>query len=646
MKEVESNTENTSKNYLPHFPVVRADKETTKVRIVFDASAQSDNQPSLHDMIDAGPKLHRELFDVLLRFRHHKVALICDISEMYMQIEIAKEDRSMLRFLWRDENQRGDPDIYEFQRLPFGVNVAPFVAQYVAQENAKLHGQEFPRAAETVLKSTYMDDSMDSVPSVEAGVKLHGELVKLWEKAGMKAHKWITNNLEVMEKIPIESRAKEIRLNDDQPSIKALGLCWKAHEDIFTFTKPEVTNPEEKLTKRKVLSKIASVFDPLGFLSPVVTAGKVLMQQIWVDGLQWDETMEGELADAAKRWLEDLKNLSEIKIQRCLNPNEGAVELHTFVDASEDAYAAVVYMCSTNENGKISRFVASKTKVAPVKAMSIPRLELMAAVLGVRLATAVTRALEVKIDDVNFWSDSMNVLYWIRNRSRQFKTFVANRVGEIQDSTNPNQWRYVPSKTNPADIASRGTTVKDLSSNKMWWEGPSFIMQGEEQWPQTKLQEPKEREEKRKTKIVEICNLTNTESNDESHLNPVRYSNWVRLVRVQTYVQRFINNCRVPPEERKTGELTVNEMKDEETKIVKKAQQEAFGEEIKMLRRKNQLPKNNSLNNVNPVLDDDGLLRSCGRLSLNDAIPYDTRCPIILPRKHPVTQLIVKQHHE
>ena len=249
--------------YLPHFPVIRNDKDTTKVRVVFDASAKQ-AEISLNEFIHQGPKLQCDLFDVLLRFRKENIALVCDIAEMYMQIKLNSCDKPYHRFLWRSLDTAKVPDVYEFNRVVFGVNCSPFLAQFVSQKNAKDHSDQFPRAAETVLKSTYMDDSMDSVSSVEEAVQLYHNLSYLWGKAGMHARKWLSNSPEVLEQIPIEDRASQVDIQSQElPSIKTLGIVWIADEDVFTFKSNMVDASDcKEFTKRKILRKIATLYDP------------------------------------------------------------------------------------------------------------------------------------------------------------------------------------------------------------------------------------------------------------------------------------------------------------------------------------------------------------------------------------------------
>ena len=257
--------------YLPHFPVVRTDKSTTKVRIVFDEAARYDGK-SLNDVIQPCPKLQQDLVDVLLRFRRYPVALVCDIAEMHLRIGVHPQDRPYQRVLWRSLNQSEKPKILQFTCVVFGISSSPFHAQYVSQRHSKKNKNKYPLAAETVLSSTYMDDSMDSVKTCDEAIKLYKELSELWGKTGMHARKWVTNESEVLKEIPEEDRAMEVNLKCGEfPSIKTLGTLWKASDDIFTFK--DASDPcckEDKHTKRSFLKKITTLFDPLGFFSPYV----------------------------------------------------------------------------------------------------------------------------------------------------------------------------------------------------------------------------------------------------------------------------------------------------------------------------------------------------------------------------------------
>ena len=325
--------------------------------------------------------------------------------------------------MWRNLDQNRQQDKFEFSRLVFGVNSSPFQAQLVSREHACRHKEDFPLAAETVLESTYMDDNMDSVQDETSGIELYRQLSTLWEKAGMHARKWLSNSAAVLEKIPEEDRSLEVDLDKGNlPSLKMLGVLWLAKEDVFTF---RASAPKEsfQLTKRSFLKKIATFFDPMGFLAPYTIRSKILLQEMWASGYGWDELLDRNLSQKVKKWFGELTDLDEIRVPRCLCVRtEGMVtsgSLHTFSDASEEAYEAVSYIRYQHSSGAISlHFVVAKAQVTPLSSISIPCLERMGAVMGLRLTTAISPLLDVEISQVVLWTESMNALWWIRNRSR------------------------------------------------------------------------------------------------------------------------------------------------------------------------------------------------------------------------------------
>ena len=249
----------------------------------------------------------------------------------------------------------------------------------------------------------------------------------------------------------------------------------------------------------------------------------------------------------------------------------------------------------------------------------------MGAVLSVRLAKAINNTLEV--EGTIFWTDSTNVLYWIRNQSREFKPFVANCVGEIHRSSNPQQWRHVPGDMNPADLSTRGLSATELANSKLWAEGPGIIQGEESTWPpqlpNEHVEESIDKYEKRK-----VTHAT-SESQNDSSIEANYFSNFRSLVRTFAWVRRFVNNCKLPNESRKKSQtLCLQELKDSETWWIKKAQLEGFPEG----------KTDSCLTRFNPKEDDDGLLRVDGRLCNSNDLPYDVKHPIILPKDYTVTR--------
>ena len=631
--------------YLPHFAIVRPQKTTTKVRIVFDAAA-SCNGISLNDAIYHGPKLQRDLCDVLTRFRRRPVAVGCDVAEMYLQVAISPDDRKYLRFVWRGMDPNKPVRHYEFTRLVFGVNAAPFIAQYVAQQTAREHLKSHPLAAEAILASTYMDDTMDSAENLEQGLALHQELTELWGKAKMKPRKWVSNSAELLKSIPAEDRAAQLDLSQGElPSLKTLGVSWDGQDDsfFFCFQPPDLTS--QLITKRFFLARVATVFDPLGFLTPFVMQAKVLMQECWVAGVGWDEPVPDSINTSARQWFDDLNQLHLIRVPRCLIMDPvGRAELRVFCDASSVAYGAVVYICTVQHcSDRTIRFAAAKSRVAPTKTQSIPRLELMAAVLGTQLARKIGNILSIAMSAVTLWGDSTTVLHWLRSYSRRFKPFVANRISSIQSYTSPSQWRYVPSSDNPADLASRGAGVVQLAGAELWWQGPSFLRQNESEWPVRVVGDLDSagREEACKNGQLDAMTLM---CEEVPNLCPRRFSDWTKMVRVHAWARRFISNCRGG--ERLRGDLTCEEMNVASLSIIWEAQTEAFAEDLKLVESGQGLPPKSRLAKLSPRLNEDKVLRCDGRTQLAEWLPFDVRFPIILPRKHPVTRLIIRDCHE
>jgi len=315
-----------------------------------------------------------------------------------------------------------------------------------------------------------------------------------------------------------------------------------AKTDEFTFNSTPASE-DLVVTKRSFLRELSKVLDPLGFLAPFHIRAKMIMQEIWLTGADWDEQLGPDLHQKAVQWLTELLEIPAVRFPRCLQLNHETRQnqLHVFVDASQDAYGAVVYDVKSYDSGEISsRLVSAKSRVSPLKSVSIPRLELMAAVLGVNLLMAVADALQSDITCAILWTDSQNVLCWIKNHSKHFKSFVANRVSFIQEHTVPCQWKYVPTEINAADILSRGTCVAGLN-NKAWMCGPTFLENDETRWPTQPVST--QQTDKMEQRTIQTPNIVTmiTLSTTTWRQDPCRFSSYMRLCRVLAWTLRFIN---------------------------------------------------------------------------------------------------------
>jgi hypothetical protein len=359
--------------YLPHFPVVMEERVSTKVRVVLDSAAKYERK-SLNDNMLAGPKLQRDLTDILLTFRKGAVALIGDIKEMFPQFKLKLEDQTYHRTLWYPLGSNSALKEYKAVRLTFGDRASPFLAQYVVRYHAEKRLDVYPKASEVCLEDLYMDDDMTNVDTVSEGIELCKELVVLLDEAGCCIRKWCSNKLEVLDGVPEEDHVAGVDFDTEElPCVKTLGVKWNAKFDTFGFTYS--LEEVEVVTKRTVLSQVARLFDPLQFLAPFVIRAKILQQEAWILSLGWDERFPESLARKVCSWLEELPTVCEFQISRWyFEPGLTGSELHVFVDTSSVAYAAVVYVRSEYHDGHVTvRLVISKARVAPLKTVSIPR---------------------------------------------------------------------------------------------------------------------------------------------------------------------------------------------------------------------------------------------------------------------------------
>ena len=385
------------------------------------------------------------------------------------------------------------------------------MANYVLRKTALDNREEVVFSADTIKsveKNFYMDDFLKSVCDEATAVRMFREMTSLLARGGFRLTKWISSSREVLSQIPSQEKASpSVDFNfDELPIERTLGLKWNTETDCFRFSVCSRQTPES--TKRGFLSRLSTVFDPLGVLVRKMLPAKCLIQSLWRKNIDWDELLDEE---DQEEWLSDLMKLSEFELPRCFCVNacpEASIQLHVFADASEMGFGAVCYARYSFPDGTIKvSFVMARDRVAPLKQLSIPRLELQAAVLAVRLYCVVKQELTISIEDTTFWSDSKTVLQYIANESRRFHTFVANRVSEIHDATKTTQWRHVPGRCNPADDCTRGLRVADLDHHYQWFNGPAFLSKSEEHWPQDMFIGPlrENDEEVKNTKVVRAC---------------------------------------------------------------------------------------------------------------------------------------------
>lgn len=638
--------------YLPVFPVYNPNKPG-KVRLVWDAAATI-NGVSLNSALLTGPDLLTPLVSVLYKFREFRFAVCGDIREMFHQIVIRGEDQHSQRFLWWDDKERNEPATYVMKVMTFGACCSPASAQFVKNLNAERFSGQFPIAAKAITKCTYVDDMLCSTETEQEAVKLAESVRFIHKNGGFEIRNWTSNSNKVLAALcGAANGEKSLNLTASLSTEKVLGLWWCTSTDCFTFKVNwnrlghDLLEGNRRPTKREVLRTMMSLYDPLGLISHYLMYLKVLLQEIWRTGVGWDDEINQQCFEKWRTWLKLLPEIEGLKIPRCYRfqtaaGNQTEIQLHTFVDASENGMAAVVYLRFAEKGVIECCLVGAKTKVAPLKYLTIPRLELHAAVIGARLANFISHGLTIQISRFVFWSDSRNALSWIRADHRKYSQYVATRVSEILDLTNICDWRWVPTKCNVADEGTKWHNRPILTNDCRWYKGPEFLRRREEAWPTIpdKLAEPLD--ELRVTVNVHI-------EAKESVLPITKFGNWRHLTRVTAYVLRFTRNTRSKQFPCNKGGLTSEEIRNAEEYNIRTAQLNSFRDDILILQRKNcnsVLPKRSPLCKLNPFVDGQDLLRMRGRTGLCEYLPSDAVSPIILPRDHHVTQLIVRYYHD
>ncbi|XP_054711082.1 uncharacterized protein LOC129220677 [Uloborus diversus] len=391
---------------ISHHHVINESSSTTKLRVVFNASAKTTSGVSLNDTLMNGPKVQDDLFAILLRFRCHNIAITSDLQKMYRQIEIHDAVRDFQKILWRDDPTK-PISTYRLCTVTYGTASACYLATRVLKQLAIDEAARFPKAVDLIMHNFYVDDCLFGAKTQEEAIDLIHELNDLLRRGQFKLHKWCTNNSFVLERLrKSEGLSACSSSTADSKFIKVLGLRWNPTLGDFTFVEMSL--------------------------------------------LSWDDPVPPELKE---RWMNYSNDISQL----------------------EPAYAAVIYLKSSDTSSHQVSLLTSKTRVSPLKTISIPRLELCSAVLLVHLLQIVLSSLHIQIDAIHAFTDSTIVLAWLRSEPSRWQIFVTNRVSEIQGILPIQHWRWIPSDQNPADCASRGLLPSELLKFELWWSGPHWL---------------------------------------------------------------------------------------------------------------------------------------------------------------------------
>ena len=657
IEKVNSTLADGIRHYLPHHAVINPHKPTTKLRVVYDASAKTRKEnASLNECLYRGPVLLNDLCGLLMRFRLNQIAIVADIEKAFLQIGLQPSQRDVTRFIWLKDCDKVRFDNnsiqeYRFCRVPFGVISSPFLLGATIESHLNTYDSEL---ATKLKNDIYVDNLITGTGTVADAIQLYQKAKSIFSEASMNLREWVSNNDEVNRFLASEDKAK-------CDSVKVLGHTWKIESDSISLKDSGAPTDSTAPTKRSILKDIASVFDPLGLFSPVLLNGKLLLQSLWKKHLEWDDIVDSIDTSVWSKISSDISMLSDVSIKRCIAVEGGQENvkhyLICFCDASVHAYAAAIYLLQTGgETGSKVDLLFSKTRLAPLKKITIPRLELMAVVIGVRCLRFVKQQIKLPIEGTYVWTDSQCVLKWI-NTDKDLSAFVRNRVKEIVNDTE-NVFSYVTSKDNPADMATRGTSVAKLMNCALWWHGPEWLRSEQNDWPVSVVdvdetsdtdydsevrKQPKPAEEAELVNSDETVNATATYKTGECTplgIDCEKYSSVTKLLRVTALALRFANKLRGVESE--NGYLKTSEINEAEKMWIMYIQKRNFMDVFEAI----SIGKSNNLKKqLGLYLDKEGLLRCKGRIDQAD-LSEGARRPILLPKNETITQLLIEKVHK
>ena len=628
--------------FLPHHPVIKECSETTKVRPVFDASSKTSTGISLNDVLMVGPTIQNTIFEQVLRFQMHRFVITADIEKMYRQILVHLEDRKYLKIWWYVDGKVAQ---FQLNTLTFGTACAPFLAIRTIQQLARDEAKDFSRASKLLQRDFYVDDFISGADSIDEILSIRDEMIKLLSRGGFIIRQWASNHSAVLDNIDRKIFDLDCGIRE-RPMKKTLGIIWNSRDDILTYIVGSI-DPQNISTKRKLLSEISKIYDPLGLLEPVILYAKVLIQDCWKSKISWDESLPQVIQSKWQALAKQLPTLQDlVTSRRLLGDSPIEIEFHGFCDACAYGYGACLFLKSIDAKGLVTiKLACSKSRVAPISGVTIPRLELCAASVLKRLYVKARVQFDFPIKRVIFWTAFTIVLCWLRKAPHLLRTFD------------------VRSEDNPADALSRGQLPSEFIKNTLWAAGPSWLVFPEAEWPRAI--------ESSLTNIPGLKKDTCLLFTIDCASIYSRFSSFQRFIRVVA----FMLHWRAPNTNKKPSKsfseisepglrltkivarespLLCHELVVAERKILAMVQRQRFSKEIKLLATARDtnlgeftvpFHKATGLDELNPFLDEHNLIREGGRLKRADLI-YNQLHPLLLPSQHPVTDSIIREIHE
>lgn len=610
--------------YLPHRAIFTPGK-TTPLRVVYDGSARSHKRgKSLNDLMYKGCNLFANLMAISLRFRFSRVVILSDIEKAFLQLLIDQRDRDYVRFLWFSNSSSHIPIVYRFTRVAFGIIASPFLLNATLKHHLLTHPNEF---TEQLLEDTFADNITTGSSNSCVAIQLYQATSELFKMCSMNLRSWSTNDQQLRDHIPAQAR-------DVSDKISVLGTQWDQYTDLISICR---VSQKSEFNLRTILSVIGSFFDVFGFFTPLIIRAKILFQKAQAETDSWNDIIPEQLHEEWREIRVDLQNSLLQKFPRFIadkNDRED-FELHIFVDASAHAYAAVVFVRVIHKemgNAEV-HFLISRARIVKPEAYTVPKLELLAAVLGTRLIKLIRQALPIQFERQILWSDSKCVLSWIVS-SKILPKFIQNRIDDIRAVSDLTFW-YVPTDLNPADIPSRGSTLAHLQDSS-WHQGPAWLLDPT-QWPPNEYTFDDSFEPD-----LPLLYVAAPLYNAPFQIQLEDFSDFMNLLRVTAHSANFLRQLAMRT---RSGKFQFVERPIVYAqKLWLKAEQLFHYEDVlKALHTKKHHPL---VHKLGLFLDADGIIRCAHRLR-NSPIFYDEKFPILLARigQSHFTKLIVSYFH-
>jgi hypothetical protein len=632
IEKVDTDISSTPKHYPPHHAVITPDKNTTKLRIVYDGSAKCrKGNLSINDCLYRGPVNIDDVCSHLIQFRLHKIAIVADIEKAFLQIGLKETDRDVTRFLWLKNTSKLSTEdniqIYRFARIPFGIISSPFLLTATIEHHLRHEGSEI---ALHILNNIYVDNIITGVSTEREAIRFYERAKEIFAKASMNVREWSSNCKEFIRQLPVCDKTTGA-------IVKVLGITWDTQADTLQIHSTSLESINN-VTKRHVLKVLASYFDPLGIVSPTLLLAKLFLKKLWSEKYSWDAELGTELSTEWGDIMKAVKPIAHTAFPRHINlqiqHTTVFYELHCFCDASGKAYGACVYLLIVTPQEKTCHLVFAKSRVAPIKSISLPRLELTAVYIGSRILKYVAQNLRMPIKRMYVWTDSQCTLHWLIS-TKPLPVFIRNRVDTILQLPNV-KFQYVPTKENPADLASRGLAAEDLFASSLWWHGPHWLTDSNASWPSQEFL--KYEEKLSETLLINVEDDLNSQRfTTPFNIKSEDYSSLKHLLRITALCYRVVTRIKDKPK----SSLIPSEINQAKTNWIMFIQQQTFSDVFEALEQNGK----HSLMQLELFLDKDAILRCNGRLS-NAELSQQAIHPILLPKDNSFTRLIIKDFHE